>query len=132
MIDKWEHQMRDKRERNSTKDPYRQILGAAVALLALGVALLVASIALALRPNLVPVGQAFRTAVPYVLLLGLGLLAVYGLLRRKPEEASRRPPEPTLFGKDSTQFPSQLDRGANEDPTIPPQYGQRRPPGRSG
>jgi hypothetical protein len=103
-------------------DPSRRILAMAIALLVLGGVLLVLSFILGANPRLQPVGMGFRQAAPYALLIGFGLLVVYAVLRPDPEAGSRPRNEPTLFGKDSTDFVSYLDRGANEDPTVPPQH----------
>jgi hypothetical protein len=102
-----------------------------IALLGVGAVLLALAIALGTRPALQLVAIGLRVAVPYVLLLGLGLLTVYGVLRRQTDESFRRPHEPTLFGKDSTDFVS-LDRGASDDPTLPAQRGPRPPSGAAG
>jgi hypothetical protein len=115
--------MRTRRPARSKRDLSRQVLGIAIALLVLGGLLLVLSFALGANPRLQPVGVGFRQAAPYALLIGFGLLVVYAVLRPDPEPGSRPRNEPTLFGKDSTDFVSHLDRGANEDPTVPPQHG---------
>ena len=108
-----------------TKDPARPILGAALALLGLGVVLLVAPFALGWDAALQSVGKGVRIAVPYILLLGLGLLVLSVVLRPRPDENAPRPHEPTLFGKDTTDFASQLDRGISDDPTLPALRSQR-------
>jgi hypothetical protein len=94
----------------------------AIALLVLGSVLLVLSFILGANPRLQPVGMGFRAAAPYALLIGLGLLVVYAMLRPDPEPGSPPTIGPTLFGKDSTDFVSHLDRDVNEDPTVPPQH----------
>jgi hypothetical protein len=92
-----------------------------IALLVLGDVLLVLSFALGANPRLQPVGIGFRQAAPYALLIGFGLLVVYAVLQPDPDPGSRPRNEPTLFGKDSTDFVSHLDRRADEDATVPSQ-----------
>src|SRR5215208_2904846 len=101
------------------KDPSRRALEIAIALLALGFVLLVLSFVLGLNPRLQPVGIGFRRGAPFALLIGLGFLVVYAVLRPDPEGGSTQTNGPTLFDKDSTDF-VHLDRGAGEDSTLPP------------
>jgi hypothetical protein len=102
------------------KDPSRRALEMAIALLALGVVLLVLSFALGFNPRLQPVGIGFRRAAPFALLIGFGFLVVYAVLRPDPEAGSPQTNGPTLFDKDSTDFVSHMDRGVDEDSTLPP------------
>src|SRR5215208_6093105 len=102
------------------KDPSRRALEIAIALLALGFVLLVLSFALELNPRLQPVGIGFRRGAPFALLMGLGFLVVYAVLRPDPEGGSTPTNAPTLFDKDSTDFVSHMDGGAGEDSTLPP------------
>ena len=119
--------MRKSQERAAKQDPSRRILATAIGLLALGVLLLVLSIALDARPMPQAVGRGFRFAVPYFLLAGFALLVLYVVVRPRPDSLSRRQGEPTLFGKETTDFAPQTDRGPPEDPTLPAHRGQQPP-----
>jgi restriction system protein len=109
------------------KEPSRKILALALALIASGVLLLAISIALGSRATLQPVGAGFRTAVPYVFLIGFSLLVVWVVVRPRPEPPSWRVPEPTLFGRETTDFAPPTDRGTLDDPTMPAHRGQHPP-----
>jgi hypothetical protein len=102
-------------------DPSRRLLGVAIALLVLGVVLLALSLALGTNPRLLPVGMGFRKTAPYALLAGLGLLVVHALRRPDPEPGSE-PNEPTLFGKDTTDFVSHVDRDEIQARSLPKQH----------
>lgn len=119
--------MRHMQKQATKKDPSRRILAMAIGLMGLGVVLLVLSVALGSNPVLQAVGNGFRVAVPYCLLAGFALLVLYVVLRPKPDEASQRPHEPTLFGKDTTDFAPPTDRGSLDDPTLPVRP-RRQPP----
>lgn len=102
------------RPRRATKDRSRLVLGVAIALLGLGAVLLVASLTLGFNPDLRAFGNGLRIPVPYLFLVGLGLLVLYAVLRPNPDAGSHPQVEPTLFGKDTTVFASQLGDGADE------------------
>ena len=119
--------MRQTPEPAAKKDPSRQILAVAMALIGFGVLLLAISIALDANPTLQAVGKGLRVAVPYVLLAGFALLVLYVVVRPRPDTGSRGTPEPTLFGKETTDFAPATDRGRLEDPTLPAHRGQQPP-----
>jgi hypothetical protein len=112
--------MRTMRSDPTRNDPSRRVLGIAIALLVLGVVLLVLSLALGTNPRLQPIGMGLRKAAPYALLVGLGLLVLYAVRRPDPEAGSE-PNEPTLFGKDTTDFVSHLDRDEIQARSLPKQ-----------
>ena len=119
--------MRQMREQATKKDPSRPVLAMAVGLMGLGALLLVLSFVLGSNPVLQAAGKGLRVAAPYCLLAGIALLVLSVVLRPKPDEPSRRTHEPTLFGKDTTDFAPQTDRGSMDDPTLPVHRGQRPP-----
>jgi hypothetical protein len=106
--------MRTKQERGADKNPSRLVLGMAIALLGMGVLLLVLSLSLGSNPAMHAVSRGLRVSVPYVFLLGLGLLVVYAVLRPAPDQGSGQRNEPTLFGSDTTAFESRLDVDVEE------------------
>lgn len=119
--------MRQTPQRPGNEDPSRRILALAIGLIGFGVLLLAVSVALGLSPALLAVGRGFRAVAPYLLLIGFALLVVYALVRPRPDAGSRRAPEPTLFGRETTDFSPATDRGRLEDPTLPAHRGQQPP-----
>jgi restriction system protein len=119
--------MRKTPKQATKKDPSRPILAAAIGLMGFGVLLLVISVALGSSPMLQAVGRGFRVAVPYLLLAGFALLVLYVVMRPRPDSLSRRASEPTLFGKETTDFAPSLERSSAEDPTLPAHRGQQPP-----
>lgn len=119
--------MRNMPEQAARQDPSRQILAVAMGLLGLGVLLLAISLGLDASGPQRAVGGGLRTAVPYVLLAGFALLVLYVVVRPRPDTGSRRLPETTLFGKETTDFAPATDRGRLEDPTLPAHRGQQPP-----
>jgi hypothetical protein len=101
--------MRTMRSDPTRNDPSRRVLGIAIALVVLGVVLLVLSLALGSGPRL------------YALLVGLGLLVLYAVRRPDPDAGSE-PNEPTLFGKDTTDFVSHVDHDSIQAPSLPKQH----------
>ncbi|MDB5873586.1 MAG: hypothetical protein JWQ07_3028 [Ramlibacter sp.] len=84
-------------------------LAAAIAMLGLGAVLLLVSVAMQLNAATQPTGKMLLHAAPYFLLAGFALLVVFAVLRPKPDPQARTQDEPTLFGKDTTEFASQMD-----------------------
>jgi restriction system protein len=121
-----ENNMRTKRAARPKKHPSRQILGMAVSLLGMSLMLLVISLVFKARPDamLQAVGKGFGVPVPYALFLGACLLVIWWVIRPKPEPGPQSSIGPTLFGKDSMDFASQMDRGADE---AGPHRGERAP-----
>jgi restriction system protein len=115
--------MRTRQKRRANRDPSRQVLGMAISLLGIGVLLLAMSFAVGASPALQAVGKGLRVAVPYALFLGFCLLVLYAALRPKPGTKSQTPP--TLFGKDTTAFASQLTE--ENAPISVPHRGERPP-----
>ena len=108
--------MKTDRRQKSTQDPARQVLGTAISMLGMGLALLAISFVLgsSSSPTLHPVARGMRVAVPYAILIGAALFVIYLVIRNKPGEAPSRLREPALFGKDTTAFGSQLDSRVSE------------------
>jgi len=119
-----EEQMRRKQQRGAKKDPSRQVLGLAIALLGMGVLVLVISLSLDSNPAMQAVSTGLRMSVPYVFLFGFGLLVLYVVLRPAPDRRSGQQNEPTLFGKDTTVFASRMD---GEESAYPAYRGERPP-----
>jgi hypothetical protein len=96
----------------SKKNPSRPILGIGIAVVGIGVVLLAISIIAGLNPNspLQAFSKGLRIPVPYVLLLGFGLLVVYALLRPKADVPSDERNDPAFFGSEMTDFVSHLHR----------------------
>lgn len=88
----------------------RRFLGLGVSLAGLGLVLFIISVGLGLSssPTVQVVGRAMRLPAPYVFLMGLVLAVLYLVARPKPDSAPSRM-DPTLFGRDTTGFVSQLD-----------------------
>jgi len=116
--------MRAKQQRDAKKDPSRQVLGLAIALLGMGVLLLVLSLSLGSNPAMQALSTGLRVSVPYVLLFGFGLLVLYAVLRPAPDRRSGQQNEPTLFGKDTTVFASRMD---GEESAFPNYRGEQPP-----
>jgi hypothetical protein len=102
-------------------DASHRVLGIAIALLVLGVVLLALSFALGTSPRLQPVGLGLRKAAPYAFLIAFAVLVLYAVRRPDPEAGSE-PNEPTLFGKDTTDFVSHLDRDEIQTRSLPKQH----------
>jgi restriction system protein len=81
----------------------------AMALLGIGVLLLVLSLSLDSNPAMQALSRGLRMSVPYVFLIGFGLLVVYAVLRPAPDRGGDQRNEPTLFGNDTTAFESRLE-----------------------
>ena len=118
--------MRTTQQRGAKKDPSRQILAMAIAVLGMGVLLLVVSLALGSSPTLEPVGKGLRLSVPYVMLVGFALLVLYVVRRPAPDKGSRQRSESAFFGQ-STDFVSRLDRNAADDAPMAVHRGQQPP-----
>lgn len=88
----------------------RRFLGLGVSLAALGLMLFILSLSLGLAssPMVQAVSRALRLPAPYAFLLGVVLVVLYLVARPKPDSAPSRM-DPTLFGRDTTAFVSQLD-----------------------
>lgn len=110
--------MPTKEPQHAGMDASRLILALAISLLGIGVLLLAISLSLG--------STALRLSVPYVLLIGFGLLVVYAVIRPAPDRNSEQRNEPTLFGKDSTVFASRMD-GEGEESVFSLYRGERPP-----
>ena len=84
-------------------------LAAGIALLVLGALLLAASLALHASAAWQAAGRRLLAAVPYLLLAGFALLVLYAVLRPRPDGRSRAAEDPTLFGRDTTEFAPDMD-----------------------
>ena len=93
------------------KDRSGWLLGSGVALLVLAALLLAASLAMHASPAWQVTGKRLLATVPYALLAGFALLVLYAVLRPKPDSRSRAADEPTLFGRDTTEFAPDMDDG---------------------
>jgi putative Mn2+ efflux pump MntP len=96
----------------SKKDPLRAILAMGISVVGIGVVTLVMSVVAGWTANSTfqAIGKGLRVPVPYVLLLGFGLLVIYAVLRRKADAPSREKNEPAFFGSEMTDFVSHLHR----------------------
>jgi len=106
--------------KRATKDPARQVLGMAISVLGLAAVFLVVSLVLGASTSapLQAVSKGMRIPAPYALLLGVVLLVIYFLIRRKPNEPVSPKRESTLFGKDTTAF-SQVDSHVADSTQLP-------------
>lgn len=86
-----------------------------------------ASLGLSSNPALLAVSQGLRLPAPYAFLVGVVLVVLYFVARPKPDSAPSRM-DPTLFGKDTTAFASQLDsRLATQAGDLEPLHRGQRP-----
>ncbi|WP_231402362.1 restriction endonuclease [Caenimonas aquaedulcis] len=90
-------------------------------------ALFVISFLMPSLPALVAASNGIRIAAPYPLLLGFFLLAAWAAMRPRSPSAERPDNQPAFFGKDSTDFVSQLPRKAAATPPPRTHRGQRPP-----
>ena len=119
--------MRSKRTARPKKHPSSQVLGVAVSLFGMSLLLLLISLVLKGRPDatLQAAGKGFGAPVPYALFVGFCLLVIWWVIRPKaPEPGPQSSIGPTLYGKDSMDFASQMDRGPDE---AGPHRGERAP-----
>jgi restriction system protein len=108
----------------------RKILGLAVFALGIGGGLLATSLILgaSASPMLQAASQGIRLPVPYAVMAGLVLLVLYIAVRPRPDPYSASKLEPTYFGKDTTNFASQLDsRALDRKPEPAQNRGERGP-----
>lgn len=89
-------------------------------LLGLGALLLVASLVIGANPGASPALQAtskgLRAPVPYVILMGFGLLVLYSVLRPTSGTRPDRRNEAPMFGKDTTTFAAYMGDEAEKKP----------------
>lgn len=123
--------MRTKQSGRSGKRPLRPILG--IGLLVLGIAAVFWVISLLLAsnpdPSLQAVGSGLGIAVPYFLILGLGLLVLYAVLRPKRGVPLDERNDPAFFGSRMTDFVSHLHRTPPEMKPVDVATGAPLPPG---
>jgi restriction system protein len=107
-------------KKRAARDPARQVLGMAISVLGMAVMLLMLSLALGAAHSapLHTVGKGLRVAIPYVLVPGLALLAIYFAIRTKPDGSPPAKRVSTLFAGDSTAF-SQIDSRADDSTQLP-------------
>lgn len=108
--------MRIKRAARAKKHPSSQILAMAVSLFGMSLMLLAISLVLKARPDalLQAAGKGLGVPVPYTLFLSACLLVIWWVIRPKPEPGPQSTIGPTLFGKDSMDFASQMEPRADE------------------
>lgn len=112
--------MKSSGRKRARKDPARQVLGMAISILGMAALFLVLSLSLGTSPSapLQAVAKGLRVPVPYVLVLGVALLVIYFVIRKKPNDSPSARRESTMFGKDSTAF-SALDSRIAESTQQP-------------
>jgi restriction system protein len=109
---------RNKGARKSS-DPKRAVLEKAIAFLALGAGLFIASAILAGSPMLAPITRLSRMAAPWMLFLGGLLLVLYIALRRSSLPRIETRNDPIGFGESTSTF---------REPTISPAPQIEHPP----
>lgn len=120
--------MRTTQHGRRKKHPSRQVLDTAISVLTLGAGLFIGSIVLkSANPMLQALSNGMRIPVPYLLFFGLVLLVLYAVLRPKADAGSAPKDPSTMFGKDTTDFASQLDRPSGSA-TLQVQHRGQRPP----
>jgi restriction system protein len=98
--------MAKRAKRGAKGQPARQVLGMAISLLGISATFQVMSIALGPSVALQAMAKGLRSVAPYPGYMGLILLGLYALLRPRSSGSSPKQ-EPTLFGRDSTEFGAQ-------------------------
>jgi restriction system protein len=94
----------------------------AIPIVGLGALMLLLSFFVGAHPMVQALGKALRLVAPYPLVIGLALLALYAVLRPKPDVAPSRNQEPS-FDKNTTGPPGAARK---EQPDIPPELPPRR------
>lgn len=122
--------MRAKQSGRPGKDRSRPILGSGLAILGVGAVLWLVSILLGSNQNpwLQAFGSGLRIPLPYVLLLGLGLLVLYAVLRPKRGVPVEERNDPDLAGSQMTDFVSHLHRTPPEMKPVNVRNGAPLPP----
>jgi len=111
-----------RRSRRAKRHVSHQILMTAIPILGLGAMMLLLSFFVGTHPMVQAFGKALRLVAPYPLVIGLALLALYAVLRPKPDVAPTRNHEPS-FDKNT---PSPSGAATKEQPDIPPELPAHR------